>query len=167
MADEIINRVVNSKLITIDLADFIPKGPRKIIYLSDWLFENIILKEVDFRAKIATHDWQQYQGVYVVIVPAEDAIVPSWAYLLITTQLTSIAKNIIIGDEQDLEYSLLITSIEKFDFSIYKNGLIVIKGCSNFIISNNAYALLIQKLRPHVKSIMFGEACSNVPIFKK
>lgn len=167
MADEIVNKVANSKLINIDLVDFIPKGQRKIIYLSDWLFEGIILKEVDFRTQIAKHNWEQYQNSFVVIQPSEDAIVPSWAYLLLTSQLTNIAQKIVIGTLQDLEDLLLLESLEKTDFSVYKDQQIIIKGCSDILISNNAYSLLIQKLKPLVKSLMFGEACSNVPIYKR
>ena len=167
MNDIIVNKVANSKLITIDLSDFIPKGPKKIIYLSDWLFEGIILKEVDFRNKIEEHNWRQYQNLFVTIQPATDAIVPSWAYLLLTVKLTNIAQKIVVGTVQDLENLLLIESLEKTDFSIYKNQQIIIKGCSGITISNNAYSLLIQKLKPLVKSLMFGEACSNVPLFKQ
>ena len=108
MADEIINRVTNSKLLTIDLVDFITEGPREIIHLSDWLFDGLILKEVDFRTKITKHNWQQYENTFVAIHPAEDAIVPSWAYLILTSQLVSIAKKIIIGNQQDLEDHPLI-----------------------------------------------------------
>jgi hypothetical protein len=167
MADEIVNKVANSNLINIDLIDFIPKGQRKIINLSDWLFEGIILKELDFRDKISKHDWEQYQNKFVVIQPAEDAIVPSWAYLLLTSQLTGIAQKIVVGTLQDLENMLLIESLNKTDFSCYKGQQIIIKGCSDTPISNNAYSLLIQKLKPLVKSLMFGEACSNVPIYKQ
>lgn len=167
MDKEIVNKVANSKLITIDLDCFIPKGQRKVIHLSDWLFEEIILKEVEFRAKIAEHNWEQYQHAFVVIKPAKDAIVPSWAYLLLTSKLTGIAQKIVVGTLQDLEDSLLLESIEKTDYSNFKNEQIIIKGCSNFPISNNAYSLLIQKLKPLVKSMMFGEACSNVPLYKQ
>ncbi|MDP2089206.1 MAG: DUF2480 family protein [Flavobacteriaceae bacterium] len=167
MADEIVNKVANSKLINIDLEDFIPKGRRKIIHLSDWLFEGIILKEVDFRNKIAEHDWKQYQDSFVLIQPAEDAVVPNWAYLLLTVKLTDIAQKIAVGTLQELEDILLLESIEKIDYSIYKEKQIIIKGCSNVVISNNAYSLLIQKLKPIVKSLMFGEACSNVPLYKQ
>ena len=167
MDKEILNKVANSKLITIDLDCFIPKGQRKVIHLSDWLFEGIILKEVEFRAKIAKHDWTQYQNIFVVIHPAEEAIVPSWAYLLLTSQLTGIAQKIVVGTLKDLEDNLILESIEKTDFSRYKNEQIIIKGCSNIPISNNAYSLLIQKLKPLVKSMMFGEACSNVPLYKQ
>ena len=167
MNDEIVNRVANSKLINIDLVNFIPKGQRKIINLSDWLFEGIILKEVDFRNKIEEHNWQQYQNSFVVIHPAQDAIVPSWAYLLLTVKLTNFAQKIVVGNLQELEDLLLIESIEKTDFSGYKDQSIIIKGCSDISISNNAYSFLIQKLKPLVKSLMFGEACSNVPLYKQ
>lgn len=166
MADEIVNRVANSKLITIDLEDLVPKGPRKIIQLADWLIEGLILKEEDFRAKIAEHHWHQYENTYVIIVPAADAIVPNWAYLLLTVQLTSIAKAVYVGFPEDLNDYLLIESLNQLDYSVYNNGQIIIKGCSNIAISNNSYAYLIQKLKPHVKSLMFGEACSNVPLYK-
>lgn len=167
MADEIVNKVANSKLITINLEDFIPKGQRKIIHLSDWLFEGIILKEVDFRNKIAAHNWEQYQDSFVVINPANDAIVPSWAYLLLTSQLTGIAQKIAVGTPQELEDILLLESLEKIDYTVYKGKQIIIKGCSNAVIANNAYSFLIQKLKPLVKSLMFGEACSNVPLYKQ
>ena len=166
MDKEIVNKVANSKLITIDLDCFIPKGQRNVIHLSDWLFEGIILKEVDFTHKIVAHDWQQYQNAFVVIQPAEDAIVPNWAYLLLTAKLSGIAQKIVIGTCQELEDQLLLESIEKTDFSSYTKKQIIIKGCSKIPISNNAYALLIQQLKPLVKSMMFGEACSNIMLYK-
>ena len=166
MDNVIVNKVANSKLIQIDLENFIPKGTRKLIVLSDWLFEGIILKEVDFTHKIVAHDWQQYQNAFVVIQPAEDAIVPNWAYLLLTAKLSGIAQKIVIGTCQELEDQLLLESIEKTDFSSYTKKQIIIKGCSKIPISNNAYALLIQQLKPLVKSMMFGEACSNIMLYK-
>lgn len=166
MDERIVNKVANSKLIQIDLEDYIPKGPRKIIHVADWLFEGIVLKEVDFNQKITAHDWTQYQNTFVVIEPAEDAIVPNWAYLLLATKLSGIAQKIIVGTRQELEDSLLLESLEKADFSIYTKKQIIVKGCSKVSISNNAYAFLIHKLKPHVKSMMFGEACSNIPLFK-
>ena len=166
MDHPIVNKVANSKLITIDLEDFIPKGQRKIINISDWLFEGIILKEIDFNRKIAAHDWEQYLHTFVVIQPATDAIVPNWAYLLLTTKLSGIAQKIVIGSRQELEESLLLESIKKTDFSDYTKKQIIIKGCSKTNISNNAYALLIQQLKPLVKSMMFGEPCSNIPLYK-
>ncbi|MBS3993526.1 MAG: DUF2480 family protein [Bacteroidetes bacterium] len=167
MTDEIINRVANSPLITIDLADFVPKGDRKSIFITDWLYEGLILKEALFREKISSHNWAQYKDAYVAIHTTTDAIVPSWAYLLLTVNLTSIAKRITIGTVQEMEDSLLIEALEKTDFSVYKNKKIIIKGCSKFSISNNAYGLIIQKLQPIVSSLMFGEACSNVPLYKQ
>lgn len=167
MTDEIVNKVANSKLITIDLSDFIPAGQRKLIKLSDWLLDGIILKENDFRTKINAHDWQQYRDAFVAIQPAEEAIVPSWAYLLLTVQLSGIAQKVIVGTLHELETILLLESIEKMDFAIYKGKSLIIKGCSKAVITTNAYALLVQKLKPVAKSIMFGEACSNVPLYKQ
>lgn len=166
MADEIINKVANSQLITIDLSDFVPKGQRKSILISDWLYEGLILKEDFFREKIAQHNWAQYKDAYVALHPSSEAIVPSWAFLLLTVNLTSVAKKITIGTVQELEDLLLLEAIEKEDFSVYKNKKIIIKGCSKSSISTNAYGLIIQKLKPLVSSLMFGEACSNIPLYK-
>ena len=166
MAEEIINRVANSKLITIDLEDYYPSGKRVIIDIKDWLFQELILKEKDFRDHIKNHDWQQYQDCYVALSCSSDAIIPSWAYLLITSSLTPYAKKVIVGNLELLEtviYTDIINNIEVTDFNMKP---VIIKGCTNKPIPPTAYTQLIQKIQSVAKTVLFGEACSTVPLYK-
>lgn len=166
MAEEIINRVANSKLVTIDLEDFYPKGTRKIIDIKDWLFQELILKEKDFRAFVDDHDWNQYKDSYVALHCSTDAIIPSWAYLLVSTRLAGVAKKTVVGDLELLESVLYNEVINALDITIYHDKPIIIKGCSNKPIPQSAYTFLIEKLLPVSKSLLFGEACSTVPLYK-
>ena len=167
MSDEIKNRVAESKLITFDLEDFYPEGKRLKIDISQFLIEGILLKEKDFRASVKNHNWDQYQDSYIALTNDTDALVPAWAFMLITTHLTVIAKHVSIGDLIDLEDSIFSKIIEFLDVSIYKDKPVIIKGCSNKPIPENSYIQLLQKLQPVAKSIMYGEACSSVPLYKK
>ena len=167
MPEEIINRVANSKLITLDLEEFYPKGERVLFDITQWLYEGLILKEKDFRNAVSNHNWEQYQNNYVALTCSTDAIIPSWAYLLITTQLASIAKKVVVGNLHDLETSIYQDIVQNIDVSPYKDKPVIVKGCSNKPIPTTAYTLLIQKLQPVAKSIMYGEACSSVPLYKK
>lgn len=165
--DEIINKVANSKLVVIDLEDFYPEGPRVVFDIKNWLFMELVLKEKDFREKAKNHDWSQYKGAYVALNCSSDAIVPGWAYLLLTCYLTPFAKKVVTGSLVDMENILFSEIILRKDFSIYIDLPVIIKGCSNKPVPGNAYTLLIQKLQPVAKSIFYGEACSSVPIYKK
>ena len=167
MPEEIINKVANSKLITLNLEDYYPKGNRLVFDIKDWLFEEIILKEKDFRDHVANHDWSQYKNTYIALNCSSEAIIPSWAYLLITTKLTPFANNIVVGNLEDLESSIFQKIIENIDTADLKDKPVIIKGCANKPIPTTAYIQLIQKIQPFVKSIMYGEACSTVPLFKK
>lgn len=167
MAEEILNRVANSALVTIDLEDVYPEGKRIQIDLKDWLFEEQILIEKDFRAKLNEHGWENYKNAFVAIACSVDAIIPSWAYLLISTFLEPFAKKIVVGDLNLLESVIFSEVIANFSLDEYKDKPVIIKGCSEKPIPDSAYTLLIQKLKPVVKSLMYGEACSNVPLFKK
>lgn len=167
MAEEIINRVANSSLTTVDLEDFYPKGNRVLFDIKDWLFQELILKEKDFREHVKNHDWSQYQDTYVALNCTADAIIPSWAYLLITTQLSPVAKKVVVGNLELLETTIFQDVIAQMDVSLYNDKPIIIKGCSNKPIPDSAYTLLISKLQPVAKTIMFGEACSTVPLYKK
>lgn len=167
MADEIVNRVANSVLKTIDLEDFYPKGARTIIDIKNWLFHEIILKEADFREQLKNHDWSQYQNNYVALTCSSDAIIPSWAFMLITTYVSPFAKKIVVGGLKELETAIFQEIISQLNTDEYKNKPLIIKGCSNKPIPETAYIQLIEKLQPVAKSIMFGEACSTVPLFKK
>lgn len=167
MAEEIINRVANSKLVTIDLEDFYLSGPRTVFDISDWLFEGLLLREKDFREQVKNHDWSQYQNAYVALCCSTDAIIPSWAYLLLTTQLNPFAKKVVIGNLDLLETILYVDIINNIDVASFEDKPVIIKGCSNKPIPKTAYTLLISKVQPVAKSIMFGEACSTVPLYKK
>ncbi len=164
---EIVNRVANSNLITIDLEDWYQNGVRSILDIKDWLFEGLILREKDFRAQVTDFDWSQYQDHYVVLTCSTDAIIPGWAYMLLTTMLTPFAKKVVVGSKEDLEVLLYQEQLEQIDYTQYQDKPVIVKGCSNKPVPENAYISLIQKLQPFAKSIMYGEACSSVPLFKK
>ena len=167
MSDEIKNRVAESKLITFDLEDFYPEGKRLKLDISQFLIEGILLKEKDFRASVKNHNWEQYQDSYIALTNDTDALVPAWAFMLITTKLTFIAKHVSIGNLIDLEDSIFSKIIESLDVSKFIDKPVIIKGCSNKPIPENSYIQLLQKLQPVTKSIMYGEACSSVPLYKK
>lgn len=166
MADEIINRVANSKLITIDLEDFYPQGKRVLFDIKDWLFEGFVLREKDFREQVTNHDWSQYQNQYVALTCSTDAIIPGWAYMLLSIHLEPYVKKVMIGNLETFETSIYQDIINDLEIKTYKDKPIIIKGCSNKPVPANAYIMLANKLKPVAKSIMYGEACSSVPLFK-
>lgn len=165
--DEIINKVANSTLEVFDLEDYYPKGIRTQIDISQWLLEGFLLKEKDFREALKNHDWKQYENHYVAIHCATDAIIPAWATILVTVYLAPFAKKVIAGSLSDLETSLYQEILPTIDFSIYQNKSVILKGCSKKPVPESAYILAIQKLQLYAKSIMYGEACSAVPLYKK
>lgn len=165
--DEIINKVEKSGLITLDLEDFFPKEPRILFDLKDYLYEGLVLREKEFRENLSKLDWKMYENTYVSVICTSDAIVPSWSYLLIANYLTGVAKLISFGTLEDLERDIFTEIIDKMEVDSYKDKKIIIKGCSRKPVPQNAYLQLIQKLKPIASSLMFGEACSTVPIFKK
>ena len=167
MAEEIINRVANSKLITIDLEDFYPSGNRVVLDIKDWLFEEIILKEKDFRENVKNHDWSQYQDSFVALTCSSDAIIPSWAYLLVSAELSNFAKKVVVGNLELLETVIYQNIINQLDVSEYQDKPVIIKGCAEKPIPASAYTLLIEKIQPIARTIMFGEACSTVPLYKR
>ena len=167
MAEEIINRVANSKLITIDLEDFYPQGRRVVFDIKDWLYEGLILREKDFREQVKNHDWEQYQNTYVALTCSSDAIIPSWAHLLLTAQLSEHTNKVVVGNLELLETVIYQEIINSLDISEYEGKPIIIKGCANKPIPPSAYTLLIEKIQPIAKTLMFGEACSTVPLYKK
>ena len=166
MAEEIINRVSNSKLKTFDLEEIYPEGQRVLFDIKDWLYQELILKETDFRASVKNHDWSQYRNSFVAINCSVDAIIPSWAFMLVASELIPFANKVVIGDLELLETAIYQELISFLDFKEFENVPVIIKGCANKPIPNSAYAFLIEKLQPIAKSIMFGEACSTVPLFK-
>lgn len=164
--DEIVNKVANSKLVQLDLAAFYQHGKRTTIDIQPWLFEGLLLKEKDFRAHIQNHDWSQYQNHFVNLTCSSDAIVPSWAYLLISLELEGIAKKVVFGSLETLELALFEEFCASHDFSQYQNQLTIVKGCGNLPIPTQAYVNFMARLKPYAKSIMFGEPCSAVPLYK-
>lgn len=167
MAEEIINRVAQSKLMTIDLEEFYPEGERIVFDISQWLHEGLLLREKDFRENVKNFNWGQYKGTYVALTCSTDAIIPSWAYLLIATQLTPYAKKTAVGNLELLETVIFQEVITNLDTTQYQDKPIIIKGCADKPIPATASVQLIEKLQPVVKSILFGEACSTVPLFKR
>jgi hypothetical protein len=165
--EEIINKVANSVLEVFDLEDYYIEGKRTKIDLSQWLFEGYILKEKDFREALKNHDWEQYKDHLIAIYCATDAIIPAWATILVTSYLSGIAQKIVVGNFEDLETSLYQEILQTIDYTLYKDKPIIIKGCSKKPVPESAYIIVIQKLMPFAKSIMYGEACSAVPLFKK
>jgi hypothetical protein len=166
MAEEIINRVANSKLETFDLEEIYPEGKRVVFDIKDWLFQEIILKEKDFRASVSNHDWSQYKNSFVAISCSVDAIIPSWAFMLIASEVTPFANKVVIGDLELLETVIYQELIGFLDLKGFANKPVIIKGCAEKPIPNSAFAFLIAKLQPIARSIMFGEACSTVPLYK-
>lgn len=167
MPEEIINRVAGSKLVTFNLEDYYPEGERVLFDIKDWLLEGFVLREKDFREAAKNHDWSKYEGKYIALTCSSDAIVPAWAYMLLATYLQPYAKKVITGDLESLESILYSEIIDKLDVSDLKDKPVIVKGCSHKPVPKNAYLLLIGKLQPIVKSLMYGEACSSVPLYKK
>ena len=165
--DEIVNRVKESGLISIDLGTFKPNIEIVSIDVADVLWQRLVLKEKDFRAWIKTHDWSIYQNKAVYVYCSEDAIVPTWAYMLIGSQLGEVTPDYIIGSKLDLEKRLIRLRIEKENLNEYQDGRIIIKGCADIACPEFAMSELVRHLQPVAKSIMYGEPCSTVPVFKR
>jgi len=165
--DPIPNRVAQSQLITFDLEDYYPPGKRMVLDIKNWLFEGYILKEKEFRASIVNHDWEQYRDAYVALSCSTEAIVPGWAFMLVASKLQPIAKKIVQGSLEDLESAIYQSIIENLDLSDFKDKPVIIKGCSKKPVPPNAYIEITNRLQPLVKSLMYGEACSSVPLFKR
>lgn len=165
--DEIVNRVANSKLENIDLEDFYLPGERILFDIKDWLYEGIILKESEFREKVNSYNWASLENKYVAFTCSADAIIPSWAYLLLASNASTYVKKCVVGDLILLETVLYTEIISTFDIGKFEDKPVIIKGCANKPIPESAYTLLISKLLPVAKTIMYGEACSTVPLYKK
>lgn len=161
------NKVEKSGLITIDLVDLIPAGNQFVIDLKDFMYEGMILREKDFREQIKNKDWSEYQDAFVAVTNSSEGIVPLWAYMLISSALQPYAALVIRGNKAHLKGALLRRSIESLDVKEYTDKRVIIKGCGKETIPESAYITITQVLQPVVKSLMFGEACSTVPVFKK
>lgn len=167
MSEPIINKVAESGLISIDLAQYFPTNEIVVFDIKPYLFMELILKEKDFRTSLNSIDWSIYQDKIVGIFCSADAIIPMWANMLIVANLTPFARAIYFGDENKTRELVLLQAINNIDNSIYEDQRIVVKGCGDTPIGESAYIAITQKLRPVVKSIMYGEPCSTVPVYKK
>ena len=165
--DTFVNKVAESGLITIDLEKYIPKGENMLFDLREYLFMELILKEKEFRASLKETDWEKFREKNVAIVCSADAIIPVWAYMLVASYLQPVAKEIVMGDAQELEKKLFIQNIDAININEFADKRIVIKGCGETPIADFAYMEITKRLLPVVKSIMYGEPCSTVPVYKK
>jgi hypothetical protein len=167
MENEIINKVANSGLVTIDLEEYYPEGDRIAFDIAPLLWQGLVLKEKDFREFIATHDWQYYQGAWVTLYCSADALVPTWAYMLLVTRLQPFAKGVYMGTLEQLEVHLYNKMLERLPLDQFIGAKVVVKGCSKKQVPISAYVELTRLLMPLVSSLMYGEPCSTVPLFKK
>ena len=165
--DVIVNKVAESLLTTIDLEEYYPKGEIAVFDMKDHLFMGLILKEKDFREALKTLDWEMYRDKNVAITCSADAIIPMWAYMLAAASLQPVAKQVVFGEEKKLLDILFIKNLSKLNGEEYTGKRVVVKGCGDLQIPEAAYVEITNKLRPFVKSIMYGEPCSTVPIYKK
>lgn len=165
--EKIVNRVAQSGLITFDLADFYPQGERVVYDIKNNLFQGLILREKDFREFIKEHNWQQYQGKHVALTCSADAIVPIWAYMLLANKLAPFAQTIVFGTAETLEQKLFEQALSKLDTEQYRDQRVVVKGCGDIPIPISAFVELTVKLSKVAKSIMYGEPCSTVPVYKR
>jgi len=167
MENPIVNRVAESGIITLNLENYLHSGPRMSIDIKDNLFMGMILKEKDFREWLKTHDWNQYKEANVCIYCSADAIIPTWAYMLVASKLNGIAHHFVFGDINTLENSLFEKALSGINPADFAEKRVVIKGCGEKNISVAAYVEITRLLQPVVKSLMFGEPCSTVPVYKK
>jgi hypothetical protein len=165
--DEIINKVANSSLEVFDLEDYYLEGIRTQIDISQWLLEGFLLKEKDFREALKTHNWEQYKNHFVSIYCSTEAILPAWATILVTTYVSAFAKKIVLGTKTDLETALYQEIISSIDFTKYQDKPVILKGCSKKAVPQSAYVMAMQELQKVAKSVMYGEACSAVPLYKR
>jgi hypothetical protein len=163
---KIINRVSTSNLITFDLEEYYQPGERVLIDIKDQLYEGIILKEKDFRAFIKEHDWTQYRDKLVAITCSADAIVPTWAFMLVAVVVRPFARKVEFGTLEQLEEKMFEESLSKVNWDQFRQAKVVVKGCSKVKVPVSAYIKVVNELQPLVLSLMYGEACSTVPLYK-
>lgn len=167
MSDQIVNRVANSALQVIDLEDLYQEGKRTLLSITTFLDDGVVLREQTFRERLQSHDWTAYQNQFVAVHCPDNILVPQWATLLVVTYLQPLTKSVVVGTVADLEQQLYAEQLAHMDFTPYQDGLVMIKGCSNKPVPEQALGLLAAKLIPIVKKLSYGEACSSVPLYKK
>lgn len=167
MNESIVNKVSESGLITLDLEQYYPREEVVVFDLKDYLFKGLILKEKDFREALKSQDWENFRNKYVGVTCSADAIIPPWAYMLAASYLQPVAKDVIMGDQKDVHKAIFIKNIQGINVNEFAGQRVVVKGCGETPIGEFAYMEITKRLRPVVKTIMYGEPCSTVPIFKK
>lgn len=167
MSEEIINKVAQSGLYTLDLEEYYPREEVVVFDLKPLLFMEMILKEKDFRAALQNIDWTAYQDKILAVTCTADAIIPAWAYMLVAVQAQPFAKEVILGDQQSALQQIFLSRLRDIDITDLTDKRVVVKGCGDLSVGGFAYLEIARRLRPVVKSIMYGEACSNVPVYKK
>jgi hypothetical protein len=167
MSEPFVNKVAESGLITVDLEKYFPIGDTAVFDLKDHLFMGLILKEKDFRETLKSLDWSVYKDKNVALTCSADAIIPVWAWMLAVSYLQPVAKDVVMGDEKELHRSLYLKNIDAIDITEFTDQRVVIKGCGETPIADYVYMEITKKLRPVVKSIMYGEPCSTVPVYKR
>ncbi len=164
---EIVNRVAKSPLITLDLEELYPKGSRIGLDISQWLDEGLILREKPFRESLKAENWEAYTDAMIHVYCSTDAVVPAWAYMLISSYLKPFAKKVVVGSAEVLETVLFQEAISRIDVEEYRNKPVIIKGCSHLPVPDSAYVMALSRIQEVARSIQYGEACSSVPLFKK
>jgi hypothetical protein len=167
MSEEIINRVAQSGLLTLDLEDYYPREEIVVFDLKPLLFREMILKEKEFRAGLGGLDWGQYTGKLLAVTCTADAIIPAWAYMLVAAYARPYARSIILGDRQAAIQQTFLANLQTIDLGAFADKRVVVKGCGDLAVGPFAYLEITRLLQPVVKSILYGEACSNVPVYKK
>ena len=164
---ELINRVAGSAIVSLNMEEFYPQEERVQFDLADYLFQGLVLREKEFRAALKSLDWNQFAGKWVAVTCSADAIVPTWAFMLVCTYLEGMAKGYCVGDLEALEQYIVEETLSKLPLESFKDRSVVVKGCSKVAIPLFAYGRLVSLLQREAKSLMFGEPCSTVPLFKK
>lgn len=167
MSETIVNKVAESGLVTIDLADYYPKEEVEVFDLKDHLYMGLILKERDFREALKNVKWETYNNKVVGVTCSADAIIPPWAYMLVASYLQPVAKDVVMGNEKEVVKTVFLKNIMRIDVSAFADQRVVVKGCGDIAIGEFAYMEITKLLRPVSKTIMYGEPCSTVPIYKK
>ena len=166
MKESIVNKVAKSPIVTIDLEDFKTEGIKTFVDIAQWLEEGLVLREKEFRNLLKNHDWLQYTNQYVALGCSSEIIPPAWATLLVTSYLSQYAITVVLGSIKDLEKNLFFDKIKGLDLKPFENKPVIIKGCSDMSIPEDAYIQLLQRLQTVAKSLFYGEACSSVPLWK-
>ena len=164
---EFVNKVAESGLITIDLENWYPKGEMVVLDLKDYLFMGMIVKEQEFRDSLKNTDWEIYRNKMVSVICSADAIIPSWAFMLVASYLQPVCKELALATPEEMRKQVFLRNIQSINSMDYKDQRVIIKGCGDTPIGDFAYLEITRILRPVVRSLMYGEPCSTVPVFKK